>query len=129
MHPRKSEFLFYIPENLPSNPYFYLGLSERERGRKKEGEKTREGRKECCDLWENEKAKTLVSHSHFSFKFKSFCSFPMAITGINLTALVRRLLQKDALKMHFYNTIRGAPTIDNFHHVFCMLFNVHILIL
>lgn len=48
----------------------------------------------------------------------------MAITGINLTALVKRLLQGNALKMHFYNTIRGTPTIDNFHHVFCMLSKV-----
>uniref|UniRef100_A0A915Q6W8 OTU domain-containing protein n=1 Tax=Setaria digitata TaxID=48799 RepID=A0A915Q6W8_9BILA len=50
--------------------------------------------------------------------------FPMAVTGINLTALVRRLLQDDVLKMHFYNTVRGAPTIDNFHHVFCQIFKL-----
>ncbi|KAL3990113.1 ELMO/CED-12 family protein [Acanthocheilonema viteae] len=50
--------------------------------------------------------------------------FPMAITGINLTALVKRLLQSDALKMHFYNTICGTPTIDNFHHVFCQVFKL-----
>ncbi|OZC08334.1 ELMO/CED-12 family protein [Onchocerca flexuosa] len=50
--------------------------------------------------------------------------FPMAITGINLTALVRRLLYSDALKMHFYNTVRGTPTIDNFHHVFCQVFKL-----
>ncbi|VDN88643.1 unnamed protein product [Brugia pahangi] len=40
----------------------------------------------------------------------------MAVTGINLTALIRQLLQINALKMHFYNTISGTPTIDNFHH-------------
>ncbi|KAM3728065.1 ELMO domain-containing protein [Dirofilaria immitis] len=50
--------------------------------------------------------------------------FPMAITGINLTALIRRLLHSDALKMHFYNTVRGTPTIDNFHHVFCQVFKL-----
>uniref|UniRef100_A0A0R3RTE8 ELMO domain-containing protein n=1 Tax=Elaeophora elaphi TaxID=1147741 RepID=A0A0R3RTE8_9BILA len=50
--------------------------------------------------------------------------FPMALTGINLTALIRRLLQKNALKMHFYNTTCGTPTIDNFHHVFCTSFEV-----
>ncbi|VDN33926.1 unnamed protein product [Gongylonema pulchrum] len=45
--------------------------------------------------------------------------FPMAVTGINLTALTRRLLQEHVLKMHFYNTVRDAPTIDSFHHLFC----------
>ncbi|VDK69394.1 unnamed protein product [Litomosoides sigmodontis] len=50
--------------------------------------------------------------------------FPMAVTGINLTALVRRLLQCNALKMHFYNTTFGTPTIDNFHHVFCQVFKL-----
>ncbi|CAG9533807.1 unnamed protein product [Cercopithifilaria johnstoni] len=50
--------------------------------------------------------------------------FPMAVTGINLTALVKRLLQGNALKMHFYNTLCDTPTIDNFHHVFCQVFKL-----
>ncbi|VDN88798.1 unnamed protein product [Brugia pahangi] len=62
-------------------------------------------------------AQSILSHSNHPLY-----GFPMAVTGINLTALIRQLLQINALKMHFYNTISGTPTIDNFHHVFCMCF-------
>uniref|UniRef100_A0A1I8EJU2 ELMO domain-containing protein n=1 Tax=Wuchereria bancrofti TaxID=6293 RepID=A0A1I8EJU2_WUCBA len=64
-------------------------------------------------------AQSILSHSNHPLY-----GFPMAVTGINLTALVRQLLQVNALKMHFYNTISGTPTIDNFHHVFCMFYEV-----
>uniref|UniRef100_A0AAF5PML7 ELMO domain-containing protein n=1 Tax=Wuchereria bancrofti TaxID=6293 RepID=A0AAF5PML7_WUCBA len=64
-------------------------------------------------------AQSILSHSNHPLY-----GFPMAVTGINLTALVRQLLQVNALKMHFYNTISGTPTIDNFHHVFCQVFKL-----
>nr|CRZ22823.1 Bm8802 [Brugia malayi] len=64
-------------------------------------------------------AQSILSHSNHPLY-----GFPMAVTGINLTALIRQLLQVNALKMHFYNTISGTPTIDNFHHVFCQVFKL-----
>ncbi|VDN06455.1 unnamed protein product [Thelazia callipaeda] len=67
-----------------------------------------------------------VAHAHsiLSISNHPLHGFPMAITGINLTALTRQLLTENALKMHFYNTVPGAPTINNFHHAYCQIFKL-----
>ncbi|XP_046853838.1 ELMO domain-containing protein 1-like [Xenia sp. Carnegie-2017] len=48
--------------------------------------------------------------------------YSFAIVGINITALSLDLLKTGALKPHFYNTVSGKPTMDDFHKVYCYLF-------
>uniref|UniRef100_F1L1T9 ELMO domain-containing protein 2 n=1 Tax=Ascaris suum TaxID=6253 RepID=F1L1T9_ASCSU len=50
--------------------------------------------------------------------------FPMATAGITFTSMARNLLQKGVFKAHFYNTVAGAPTLDNFHRVYCQIFKL-----
>lgn len=57
--------------------------------------------------------------------FHSF-RFPMALAGITLTAMARKLLMDGYLKNHFYNTIKGPPTMDNFHHAYCEVLSSHL---
>ncbi|KAI6232079.1 ELMO domain-containing protein [Aphelenchoides besseyi] len=50
--------------------------------------------------------------------------FPFAICGITITALCRELLINGLLRNHFSNSSKEAPTIDNFHQVYCHVFNL-----
>lgn len=45
--------------------------------------------------------------------------YSLAITGINITFMSVQLLRSGHLKTHFYNAVRGSPTLDDYHRVFC----------
>ncbi len=45
--------------------------------------------------------------------------YSLAITGINITFMSVQLLRSGHLKTHIYNTVQGAPTLADFHRVFC----------
>jgi hypothetical protein len=49
--------------------------------------------------------------------------FPFAITGINLTYLAYTLLIEGKLKTHFYNSFFGTMAIDDFHKVYCYIYD------
>jgi len=50
--------------------------------------------------------------------------YPFAIVGISMTSLARDLLREGALRNHFFNTIRRAPQLEDFHRVYCELFSI-----
>ncbi|CAD5115055.1 unnamed protein product [Dimorphilus gyrociliatus] len=49
--------------------------------------------------------------------------YSFAIVGINITAMIVDLLLKNHLKNHFYNSIMGEPTIEDFHNIYICIFN------
>uniref|UniRef100_A0A0M3K3P8 Engulfment and cell motility, putative (inferred by orthology to a S. mansoni protein) n=1 Tax=Anisakis simplex TaxID=6269 RepID=A0A0M3K3P8_ANISI len=50
--------------------------------------------------------------------------FPMAIAGITFSWMLRDLLHRGYLKTHFYNSVAGAPSLNNFHRIYCKLFKL-----
>ncbi|KAI6195832.1 hypothetical protein M3Y94_01035100 [Aphelenchoides besseyi] len=50
--------------------------------------------------------------------------FPFAICGITITALCRQLLLDGLLRNHFSNSSKEAPAIEDFHRVYCRVFNL-----
>ncbi|XP_054707636.1 ELMO domain-containing protein 2-like [Uloborus diversus] len=48
--------------------------------------------------------------------------YSFAIVGINLTSMAYHLLKDEILKVHFYNTVKGVPCVQDFHFVYCYLF-------
>ncbi|KHN74623.1 ELMO domain-containing protein 2 [Toxocara canis] len=49
---------------------------------------------------------------------------PMATAGITFTSMARNLLHKGIFKIHFYNTVAGAPSMDSFHRIYCHIFKL-----
>ncbi|MED6247934.1 hypothetical protein ATANTOWER_021492, partial [Ataeniobius toweri] len=45
--------------------------------------------------------------------------YSYAIVGINLTEMAYSLLKSGALKPHFYNSVQGAPELQDFHQLYC----------
>ncbi|GFY05338.1 ELMO domain-containing protein 2 [Trichonephila clavipes] len=54
------------------------------------------------------------NHPNYGYSF--------AIVGINLTSMAYDMLKNQSLQVHFYNSIKGKPSIDHFHFVYCYLF-------
>ncbi|VDM38423.1 unnamed protein product [Toxocara canis] len=51
---------------------------------------------------------------------------PMATAGITFTSMARNLLHKGIFKIHFYNTVAGAPSMDSFHRIYSFNISGHI---
>lgn len=47
--------------------------------------------------------------------------YSYAIVGINLTEMAYSLLKSEALKLHLYKFVPGAPTMEHFHQFYCYL--------
>ncbi|XP_038674295.1 ELMO domain-containing protein 1 isoform X1 [Scyliorhinus canicula] len=54
-------------------------------------------------------------------KFDQAIGFSFAIVGINITDLSYTLLVSGALKTHLYNVAPEAPSLSDFHKIFCYL--------
>ncbi|XP_038063357.1 ELMO domain-containing protein 2-like [Patiria miniata] len=65
----------------------------------------------------NKAARHVLSHSHhpqFGYSY--------AVVGINMTSTAYHLLQDGALKTHLYNHVRGKPSLEDFHRIYCHVF-------
>ncbi|TKR79982.1 hypothetical protein L596_014122 [Steinernema carpocapsae] len=69
--------------------------------------------------YDEDRAKSMLSLS-----LHPTIGFPFAIAGITITYLTRQFLNEGLLKNHFYNSIQGPPSIDNFHQIYCRIFSL-----
>ncbi|XP_055933159.1 ELMO domain-containing protein 2-like [Argiope bruennichi] len=65
----------------------------------------------------SETARHVLLHSNHPTYGYSF-----AIVGINLTSMAYDLLRNKTLQVHFYNSVKGKPKMNDFHYVYCYLF-------
>ncbi|KAL7062288.1 hypothetical protein AAHC03_01586 [Spirometra sp. Aus1] len=66
---------------------------------------------------------TALARGILSASVFSTSSYPFAIVGISLTDLLRKWLRDGELKCHFFNYVRTAPTLDDFHFAYVCLFS------
>uniref|UniRef100_H2Z9Q9 ELMO domain-containing protein n=1 Tax=Ciona savignyi TaxID=51511 RepID=H2Z9Q9_CIOSA len=64
----------------------------------------------------NDLARKTLLHSHHPQYGYSY-----AIVGINLTSMAYELMSDGLLRTHFFNTVCGRPSLDDFNEVFCYL--------
>lgn len=65
----------------------------------------------------NKKARKVLQHSiHPKY------GYSYAIVGINLTSMAYEFVCSGLLRSHFFNNCAGAPTLIDFHEVYCYLF-------
>ncbi|XP_072040378.1 ELMO domain-containing protein 2-like [Amphiura filiformis] len=48
--------------------------------------------------------------------------YSYAVVGINLTSMAYTFLSNGSLKFHFYNKVKGKPSVEHFHQVYSYLF-------
>uniref|UniRef100_A0A0V0J3Z0 ELMO domain-containing protein 2 n=1 Tax=Schistocephalus solidus TaxID=70667 RepID=A0A0V0J3Z0_SCHSO len=65
---------------------------------------------------------TALARGILSASVLSTSSYPFAIVGISLTDLLRKWLRDGELKCHFYNYVRDAPTLNDFHFAYARIF-------
>lgn len=66
-----------------------------------------------------------ISSFAVTILFFSCFRYSFAIVGINLTSMAYHLLKDSSLRVHFYNTIRGRPCVNDFHYVYCKFSFTH----